>query len=115
MSTRELIDVLDTEGPAAPPRPNGELLFEEPWEARLFGITMSLFEQGLFEWEEFRQRLIDEIQSWEAAGHPQEEWSYYERWAAAFERLLADKALCGAPELGHRTAEFSGRPHGHDH
>lgn len=115
MSTRDLIDVLDMEGPAAPPRPNGELLFESPWEARLFGITMSLFESGLFEWEEFRKLLIDEIQSWEAAGYAEEEWSYYGRWAVAFERLLADKALCATPELHHRAAEFSERPHGHDH
>ena len=115
MTTRELIDVLDTEGPAAPPRPNGELLFEAPWEARLFGITMSMFEAGLFEWEEFRELLIDEIQSWEAAGHPEEEWRYYERWAAAFERLLAGKALCAAPELQERASAFAERPHGHDH
>lgn len=115
MSARDLIDVLDTEGPAAPPRPNGELLFEAPWEARLFGITMSLFESGLFEWEEFRNLLIDEIQIWEAAGHPEEEWRYYERWAAAFERLLAVKALCAAPELVNRAAEFAERPDGHDH
>jgi nitrile hydratase accessory protein len=115
MPTRELMEVLDTEGPAAPPRPNGELLFEAPWEARLFGITMSLFEAGLFEWEEFRQLLIDEIQSREAAGHPETEWHYYERWAAAFERLLAGKSLCAAPELLERTSEFAARPHGHDH
>ena len=31
---------LDAEGPAAPPRSNGELVFEAPWEARLFGVTM---------------------------------------------------------------------------
>lgn len=115
MSTRDLIDVLDTDGPAAPPRPNGELLFEAPWEARLFGITMSLFEAGLFEWEEFRELLIDEIQSWEAAAHPAEDWRYYQCWAAAFERLLAGKSLCRAAELQARTSEFATRPHGHDH
>ena len=115
MPTRELLNVLDTEGRAAPPRPNGELVFEAPWEARIFGITMSLYEAGLFEWEEFRQLLIDEIQSWDAAGHPDEEWSYYERWAAAFERLLAGKELCGMPELQDRIAAFAERPHGHDH
>ena len=115
MPTRELLNVLDTEGRAAPPRPNGELVFEAPWEARIFGITMSLHDAGLFEWEEFRQLLIDEIQSWDAAGHPDEEWSYYERWAAAFERLLAGKELCGMPELQDRIAAFAERPHGHDH
>ncbi|MFF3919955.1 hypothetical protein ACFYZB_42375 [Streptomyces sp. NPDC001852] len=30
---------LDTEGPAAPPRSNGELLFAEPWESRACGMA----------------------------------------------------------------------------
>lgn len=115
MNKRSLIDVLDTEGPAAPPRPNGELLFEAPWEARLFGITMSLLEAGVFEWAEFRSLLIDEIRAWDATGHTEEEWNYYERWAAAFERLLAAKNLCTTPELRQRVTDFAARPHGHDH
>ena len=115
MGKRDLTDLLDTDGPAAPPRPNGELLFEEPWEARVFGITMSLYEAGAFEWEEFRTLLIDEIQRWEAEGHPEEEWSYYARWAAAFEHLVTNKAFFAAPELQQSTAEFAARPHGHDH
>ena len=115
MSKRRLIDVLDTDGPAAPPRPNGELVFEAPWEARLFGITMSLYEAGIFEWEEFRTLLIEEIRSWDAAGHAEDEWNYYERWAAAFEKLMAAKALCPTSELKPRVADFADRPHGHDH
>ena len=115
MANRDLTEILDTEGPAAPPRPNGELLFEAPWEARVFGITMSLYEAGLFEWEEFRQLLINEIKSWETSRHPEEKWNYYECWAAAFERLLASKELCAAGELRKRVEAFEARPHGHDH
>ena len=44
-------DVLEDEGNLAPPRLNGELVFETPWESRVFGITMALFESGKFEWE----------------------------------------------------------------
>ncbi len=108
-------DVLDTDGPAAPPRLNGELVFEAPWESRLFGVTLSLHEAGQFEWEEFRKLLIDEIQSWERAGHSDAEWNYYERWAAALERLLATKGLCSTNELAAKTQTFAERPHGHDH
>ena len=35
-------DPLDTEGPAAPPRANGELVFTAPWQSRIFGTTMHL-------------------------------------------------------------------------
>ena len=108
-------DVLDTEGPGAPPRDNGELVFASPWESRLFGITMAAYENGLFDWEEFRQLLIGEIGAWEAAGHPEAEWSYYERWAAAFENLLNAKGLCPETEVTQRLQDFAARPHGHDH
>ena len=99
--------ILDAEGSAAPPRSNGELVFEAPWESRIFGITVALHDAGRFDWEEFRTLLIDEIEGWEreAVGHPEPRWSYYERWHRALERLLAKKDLCKAAELDQRTAE----------
>ena len=41
-------------GDIAPPMANGELVFESPWEGRVFGMARVLCEQGLFEWDEFR-------------------------------------------------------------
>lgn len=108
-------EVLDATGPAAPPRRNGELVFEAPWESRTFGVTISLHRAGLFEWDEFRRLLIDEIEAWEKQGHAEEEWSYYERWQAALERLLAAKGVCAAAELARRVHELAERPAGHDH
>ena len=58
---------LDREGPAAPPRRNGELVFAEPWERRLFGVTMALHERGVFAWGDFNAHLIDEIARWTAS------------------------------------------------
>ena len=115
MAEEVALAALDVEGPAAPPRRNGELVFAAPWESRLFGLTLSLSRAGVFAWEEFRARLIAEIRAWEAAGHPQAEWSYYERWQAAFEDLLAAKGLCAPPELERRVRALAARPAGHDH
>ncbi len=106
---------LDRDGPAAPPRLNGELVFEAPWESRLFGLTLSLCEAGRFEWEEFRRLLIEEIGAWEASHEDSEGWSYYARWASALERLLAAKGLLANAEVDYRMREFAARPHGHDH
>ena len=106
---------LDLAGPAAPPRRNGELVFEAPWESRLFGLTLALCEAGLFEWEEFRRLLIEEIGAFDAAGSAPETWSYYARWEAAFERLLAAKGVCAPAELEDRTRALAARPAGHDH
>jgi len=107
---------LDESDPAAPPRKNGELVFAEVWESRVFGLTMALHAAGAFEWEEFRQRLIGEIAAWERQHERREaEWSYYACWLRAFEDLLADKNLCRTAAVDVRVRELAARPQGHDH
>ena len=106
---------LDPDGPAAPPRKNGELVFESPWESRLFGVTLTLCERGVFAWEEFRRLLVDEIARWDAGDHAPATWSYYTCWQAAFERLLTAKGICARAELEARVRELAARPAGHDH
>jgi nitrile hydratase accessory protein len=108
-------EVLDVQGPAAPPRRNGELVFQAPWESRLFGVTMALHRARVFAWEEFRQLLIAEVRAWEDDRRPGRNWSYYERWQAALETLLARKGICLADEVGERVASLADRPAGHDH
>jgi nitrile hydratase accessory protein len=90
---------LDVEGPAAPPRANGELVFDEPWQRRLFATTMALCEAGAFTYGEFRQRLIHEI---EATPGP-----YWWSWQDALEHLLADRRLCQPDELAARVETFA--------
>jgi nitrile hydratase accessory protein len=106
---------LDATGPAAPPRRNGELVFEAPWEGRLFGLTLSLHRAGAFAWEDFRRLLIEEIRAWEARAADPDEWSYWACWRAAFERLLADRRLCTPDELAGRVEALLARPPDHDH
>jgi nitrile hydratase accessory protein len=108
---------LDSAGPAAPPRRNGELVFEAPWESRLFGVTLALCGAERLDWQRFRLLLIDEIAAWESAGHPPETWSYYRCWQSALERALASSGLCAPPELDARVralAERAPGDHRHD-
>jgi nitrile hydratase accessory protein len=108
--------VLAWDGPIAPPRRNGELVFDALWESRVFGMTMTLYEGGAFRWEEFRDRLIEEIAAWERRHSPATgEYRYWDCWLAAFERLLADKGLCAADMVETRVAALAARPPGHDH
>jgi nitrile hydratase accessory protein len=110
---------LDVEGPAAPPRTNGELVFAEPWESRAFGLAMALNEAGAFEWEDFRQQLIARIADWESSHEPGECFSYYRCWLEALERIVVARELVTAGAVHARAAELASRPagwdHGHDH
>ena len=99
----------------APPRRNGELVFEAPWESRVFGLAAALRDRGLFAWDEFRVCLIAEIADWERRHAPGEAWSYYACWQAALERLLARKGVCSAGEIEQRERALEARPAGHDH
>ena len=40
-------DVASADAPAAPPRDNGELVFEAPWESRAFGVAVALHDAGV--------------------------------------------------------------------
>ena len=103
---------LDVEGPAAPPRSNGELVFAAPWESRAFGLAMALHDGGLLEWEDFRQQLIGAVARAEAAGG---EFSYYRCWLEALQTVLDDRGLIDPGAVESLAAELAGRPAGHDH
>ena len=107
--------VLDVEGPAAPPRANGELIFAEPWESRAFGMAVTLADAGVFTWDEFRDALVARIAAWEADPAPGEDFHYYRCWLGALEdRLVAAGTLPGAA-VAERSALLAERPSGHDH
>lgn len=104
---------LAVDGPAAPPRANGELVFAEPWESRAFGMAVSLYEAGVFEWTRFQAALIRRIAAWER-GHAEGEcWSYYRHWLEALEDVMAETVP--ATEVEARAVALAGRPAGHDH
>jgi nitrile hydratase accessory protein len=107
---------LDIDGPAAPPRRNGELAFSEPWESRAFGLAVALDAAGVIEWESFRRQLIATIGAWEATHEPGDEsWSYWRCWQDALEQLLRDQGVLGGAEVDDRTAQLAARAPGHDH
>lgn len=103
---------LDIEGPAAPPRSNGELVFAEPWESRAFGLAMALHDGGLFEWEVFRQQLIAAVARAESAGG---KFSYYHCWLEALQTLLDREGLVDLASVEERAGVLACRPDGHDH
>jgi len=106
---------LDVSGSAAPPRVNGELVFETPWEGRAFGLVMALCDQQVIDWEMFRRELIAAIAQWENAPDPKPAWNYYSCWLAAAECALTQAGVLTASEIETLFQAFLQRPHGHDH
>jgi nitrile hydratase accessory protein len=107
-------------GEAAPPMVNGELVFEAPWQGRIFGMARGLAEQGIYAWDEFRMRLIDEVGSF--AGHEIAEsglstpqFHYYDHFLRALETLLVQRGIVAPGELTDRVRALADRPPGHDH
>ena len=85
-------EVAQMSGPAALPRRNGELVFEAPWQGRVFGLALGVVRYLGLPWHEFQQRLIAEI-----GAHP--DAPYYDSWLAALERLVVEHRVAARAEL----------------
>ncbi len=97
---------LATEGPGAPPRVNGELVFDAPWQSRVFGITAALADDGRFDWPQFQSALIRHVPDHE---------DYWDAWLASLVDVMNSSGLVGKAALDARAGELFDRPAGHDH
>lgn len=98
-----LADVLDPDDEAKP-------VFDAPWQARAFGLVVSLYDDGNgFDWMAFQQRLIDEVDTSDPDMAPVDvlENAYYEQWLTAFERLLIEDGVLSFEAIEERAAEFA--------
>jgi hypothetical protein len=79
--------LLDVDGIAAPPRRNGELIFEAPWQSRVFGLCAAIVET-CFDGnrEPFRQQLI-------AAISAEPDRPYWDSWTIALQQLVLEEGL----------------------
>ena len=94
----------DLAAEAGPPRSNGELVFEAPWQARAFGLALALGEQQASAWEAFRERLPLAVATPDSTDALT---AYYERWLASFEAILLEWGLLSREDIEARTAEFA--------
>ena len=102
-------------GSGALPSANGEPTFEAPWQARLFGMAWSLCNAGVFEWDEFRVRLIEAVGDWDANAGDQSTYHYYEHFETALLAVLKTKGLDLDGSVTQGASVLAARPHGHDH
>ena len=104
---------VELEGAVAPPMANGELVFEEPWQGRVFGMARALADAGVYSWDDFRERLIEAVAVWDREGTGP--YAYYDCFLVALENLLVERDVLAPQQLSSLLAELNSRPHGHDH
>ena len=101
--------------PALPVDEEGPV-FAEPWQAQAFAMTLELHRAGHFSWKEWAEHLSLEIAAAGARGDPDRGDTYYHHWLAALEKLVAEKGLASATELGTRKQQWDAAarntPHG---
>jgi nitrile hydratase accessory protein len=64
-------------------------VFNEPWEARAFAMTLALHERGVFTWPQWADALSQQITQAHAAGDADLGDTYYQHWLRALESLVS--------------------------
>ena len=78
-------------GPAALPRRNGELVFEEPWQGRVLGLGVAVIYRLDAGGPVFREHLVAAIEQRPRAADESDADAYYGAWLDAVEALLASR------------------------
>lgn len=100
----------------APLREAGEdgAVFDAPWQAQAFALTVHLHERGLFEWGEWVEHFSAILKAEQLEDSSNDD--YYRCWLKALEALLASKGLADGSTIEavtnawHRAARAT--PHG---
>jgi nitrile hydratase accessory protein len=99
------------------PRDANGPVFNAPWEAQAFAMTLSLHERGVFTWPEWADALAKRIARAQAAGDADLGDTYYVHWLGALEDIVALKAVAQPAELQRYQAAWEHAaertPHGH--
>lgn len=98
--------------PDPPDLPN-DGVFDAPWQAQVFALTVALNEAGHLAWADWAEELSSHLH---APGAAQDGSDYYARWAAALEAVLVSADITDTPHLTRTAAAWQraarATPHG---
>lgn len=86
--------------------------FSEPWQARVFALTVGLNERGVFSWSEWAEVFSPVILRGDTA---EDASDYYHRWSEALVTLLDKKGLLTNPVLEALTQSWKRAAHATPH
>jgi nitrile hydratase accessory protein len=85
-------------------------VFDEPWQAQVFALTVELHRQGVFTWGEWTRVLGARVAAAKRGAN------FYEHWLSALETILAAKGLADPDQLAALTSAWArayrDTPHG---
>ena len=81
------------------PRDADGPVFNAPWEAHAFAMTLKLHERGVFTWAEWAAALSRAIAAAQAGGDADLGDTYYRHWLDALESLVSSKNISSTHEL----------------
>jgi nitrile hydratase accessory protein len=88
------------------PGQQNEPVFLEPWHAEVFSLAVALNRKGVFSWNEWVEVFSSVSQEIPADPGESAETTYYRRWLAALERLVAYRKLASNDEMAVRKREW---------
>jgi nitrile hydratase accessory protein len=98
------------------PRDAGGPVFQAPWEAQAFAMTLALHERGAFSWKEWAQTLAAVIDEVRQRGEVDTGEHYYRHWLTALERIATRQGLVVHDEIVQRRKDWEeaarATPHG---
>lgn len=74
-------------------------VFREPWEAQAFAMVLSLYERGVFTWNEWADALAAHIKTAQSGGDTDLGDTYYHHWLGALETLVTSKGVTTMADL----------------
>ena len=86
------LPALQAELPGLPHDGDGPV-FNAPWEAQAFAMTLALHERGEFSWQEWAETLAAVIGEVKRRGEADTGADYYRHWMTALERIAARKGI----------------------
>ena len=91
-------------------------VFEQPWHAQLFALTVQLHSDGCFEWSDWVQLLGATLKQHGVSKQLNGGDDYFNAWLAAFENLLVDLKISTPKQIEDMRAAWAqaylNTPHG---
>lgn len=109
-------DALSAAGLDMPLFKTEQPVFDQPWQAQAFAMTLALHDQGVFTWDQWAQTLSATIKASQIAGDPDTGQTYYHHWLSALEKMALTADVISAAQLEVRQGAWrdaaARTPHG---